>query len=274
MKIAVLGGQGMLGHVATEILRADNEVVSFGRDMLDVEPSTLNMVGTKLSSLLGFDTDYVINCIGATKPVFRNSRDKINPIFINAVFPRQLATWCEFMGVKLIHITTDCVFSGLGKGNYTENDVHDALDDYGKSKSLGEPGNAMVLRTSIIGPENRGRKRHFLEWIKSQEGKTIRGFTNHHWNGLTTFELSHAISDIVDHNIWQQGTFHIFSDVVSKYQIVCDIVDAYGLNIEVEQFKTQDTIDRTLSTVEELNEFLSPANWTDMLDDLVNWENP
>lgn len=273
MRVAILGQNGMLGHVVEKIFRREvGEVVAFGRAALDVYPRKLNDMGTKLSILMGMDTDYVINCIGAIKPVFVNSTDHAVPIYTNAVFPHQLATWGELTKTKVIHITTDCVYSG-NKGQYTESDPHDALDVYGKSKSLGEPQNAMVIRTSIFGPEAGGRKRSFLEWVKSQDGKTINGFTNHYWNGLTTLELAHGLLDIVSSDVWTKGLFHVFSEDVSKYDMVAQIADAYNLDIDIKPFETDMCVDRTLRTTKDLNDFIQPAGFSNMIYELVDFES-
>ncbi len=273
MKVAILGQTGMLGHVVERVFKKEwgADVAGFGRPALDVYPRKLNDVGTKLSSLLGMGTDYVINCIGAIKPTFSSASDLSIPIYTNAVFPHQLATWGELTKTKIIHITTDCVYSGY-KGQYTEIDPHDALDIYGKSKSLGEPANAMVIRTSIFGPEYGGRKRSFLEWVKQQRDKEVSGFTNHYWNGLTTVELAHALLDIVASDVWTQGLFHVFSEDVSKYDMVTQISEAYNLNIQVNPLDTDLCIDRTLRSEEDLNEFLQPAAFSNMLYDLVDFE--
>lgn len=272
MKVAILGHGGMLGHVVEAVCKREGfKTNGYGRAALDVYPRKLNDVGTKLSNLLGMDVDYVVNCIGAIKPTFDKAADVSVPIYTNAVFPHQLATWGELTDTKIIHITTDCVFNGR-RGQYTEADIHDALDLYGKSKSLGEPHNAMVLRTSIFGPEQGGRKRSLLEWVKSQAGKEIRGFTNHYWNGLTTLELSHAIAEIISADVWQQGVYHLFSEDINKYEMVSAISEAYNLDIDVEPFETETCVDRTLRTIEPLNAFVQPAAFSNMLYELVDFE--
>jgi dTDP-4-dehydrorhamnose reductase len=273
MKVVILGQNGMLGHVVKRAFENEGlyEVVGFGRESLNVYPRKLNDIGAKLSTLMGFETDYVINCIGAIKPTFQTAKDPSIPIYTNAVFPHQLATWGELTNTNIIHITTDCVFSGL-LGKYTEKSPHDAMDDYGKSKSLGEPANSMVLRTSIFGPEQGGRKRSFLEWIKSQDGQEAKGFTNHYWNGLTTLELANCLLDIVDHDIYTRGLFHVFSEDVTKYDMVKTIARAYDLDIHLEEFETEICVDRTLRTVEKLNEFLQPNAFSNMVYDLVDFE--
>lgn len=274
MRIAILGQDGMLGHVVKKVFTNEGlyEIIGFGRESLNVYPRKLNDVGAKLSTLMGFETDWIINCIGAIKPTFQAAKDLSVPIYTNAVFPHQLATWGELTNTNIIHITTDCVFSGH-LGRYTEKSPHDALDEYGKSKSLGEPvANAMVIRTSIFGPEQGGRKRSLLEWVKSQNGQTISGFTNHYWNGLTTLELANCLVDIIDSDLYTKGLFHVFSEDVTKHTIVKTIVEAYSLDIEVNEFETNTCIDRTLRTVEELNEYLQPSAFSNMVYDLVDFE--
>ena len=264
MKIVVLGKNGMLGGAMMEILgnAPKVELIGIGRDELEVTPKSLNELGAELTRVIG-DVDYVINCIGAIKPIF-DGRDQVGPTYTNAIFPHYLADWGELTGVNVIHITTDCVYSGQ-RGQYTESDAHDPLDAYGKSKSLGEPVNAMVIRTSIIGPEFGGRKRSFLEWLRGEDGGKVKGFTNHYWNGLTTYELAISILDIIDYDIWEPGTFHLFGEDVTKYSMVLGIISAYGLNIEVEPFETDEPVDRTLRSNKDLRDFIQPQPFDDMI---------
>jgi dTDP-4-dehydrorhamnose reductase len=171
--VAILGNNGMLGHVVEKVVnrQLDMRARGFGRESLELYPKGLDEIGGKLTDLLGDDTDWVINCMGATKPYFNNCTDLSIPIYTNALFPHQLALWAELVpnGPKVIHITTDCVYNGI-VGEYNEYSTHGAKDKYGRSKSLGEPKNCMNLRTSIIGPELDGQSKHFLSWIKSRHG--------------------------------------------------------------------------------------------------------
>jgi dTDP-4-dehydrorhamnose reductase len=272
MKVAILGHAGMLGNVVEAVFKREiGNVNGYGRAAFNVYPRKLNDVGTKLSNLLGMDCDFVVNCIGAIKPTFEKATDLSIPIYTNAVFPHQLATWGELTDTQVIHITTDCVYSG-NKGQYVESDPHDALDVYGKSKSLGEPPNAMVLRTSIFGPEHGGRKRSFLEWVRSQGGKTVNGYTNHYWNGLTTLELANGLLDIVTSDVWTPGLFHVYSEDVSKYDMLAQIAAAYNIELDLNPHETDQCVDRTLRTDEELNDFLQPAAFSNMLYELVDFE--
>jgi len=273
MKIAVLGNTGMLGSMVHMLLGGEENirVQGFGRESLEIYPRRLGALGTKLSMIIGHHADYVVNCIGAIKPTFDKATDPSVPIYTNAVFPHQLAEWCDLTNTKLIHITTDCVYDGK-RGQYVEADLHNPLDVYGKSKSLGEPVKAMNIRTSIIGPEFGGRKRSLLEWVKTLDKKETNGFTNHYWNGVTTLELAHGIVDIIDADLYTQGIFHVFSEDVTKHDLIQKIAMAYDLNIKINPVEVDEPVDRTLRTSEELNEYLQPSCLDRMLEDLAGFE--
>jgi len=272
-KIAILGHGGMLGHIVKEVFafQHDLEVISFGRETLDVVPRSFNDIGVKLSSLMSFDTDYVINCIGAIKPTFSSTKNLTVPLYTNAIFPRQLADWGELTHTKVIHLTTDCITNG-SKGQYIETDIHDATDDYGRSKSLGEPPNAMVIRTSIIGPEIEGRRRSFFEWLRSNKGGRVSGFKNHLWNGLTTLELAHCLLDIIESNKWEMGTFHVFAEDISKANMIKEISRIFNWNIQVDELDAPESINRTLRTIKPLNDFLRNPSFCNMITELRSWE--
>lgn len=154
---------------------------------------------------------------------------------------------CNEIGCQMIHITTDCVFLGK-KGNYNEDDLHDETNDYGVSKSLGELCDATIIRTSIIGEELRN-KRSLLEWVKSNTHGEINGYDNHHWNGVTCLQLSFIIKDIIENNKFWKGIRHIYSPKsVSKYELVNMINEIYKLNIKVNKFNTENSIDKTITT--------------------------
>jgi dTDP-4-dehydrorhamnose reductase len=273
-KVVILGSTGMLGHMVADVLKRNSSlnVEPHDRTSIQVTPRTLNRLGSVLSRLCEFGTDYLINCIGAIKPTFMATSNPADPIYTNAVFPHQLANWCNLTHTKLIHITTDCVYDGA-KGQYVESDPHNALDIYGKSKSIGEPENAMVLRTSIIGPEQGGRKRSLLEWIKSQAGGEINGFTNHMWNGLTTLELARSLNSIIDNDLWTEGTSHLFSSDVTKHAMVEEIAYQYGLGINISPMDAPQAVDRTLRTEKMLQLEINPQPFDVMVAELVEWES-
>ena len=176
--------------------------------------------------------DVIINCIGTIKPRVDELGD-LNAIIVNSLFPRLLSNYCESKEIKLIHPTTDCVYTGL-KGDYNENDNYDVSDVYGMSKALGETHNCTTIRTSIIGEESVN-KRSLVEWVKSEKGNSIFGFTNHYWNGLTCLQFAKVCDKIISENIFWKGIRHIHSNKVSKYELVSII--HHGMKMMYEEQK-------------------------------------
>lgn len=275
-KIAVLGNTGMLGGMVESVLSRIGRYDVYGLNRADIElhPMSLNAVGKILSIQITQDTEWIINCMGATKPYF-NTSDLSIPIYANGLFPHQLAQWAELRGGgKVIHITTDCVFDGK-EGCYNELDPHSPPDFYGKSKSMGEPRNCMVLRTSIVGPEFGKNSKHFLSWVKSLDGneEEVKGFTNHWWNGITTLELAYAISDVIYGNLYEPDLFHLFSSDITKYDMVRVIAHHYNLDIKIKPHEAGVSVDRRLRTVKGLNDVVNPNPFSEMIQELVDWEN-
>jgi dTDP-4-dehydrorhamnose reductase len=169
-------------------------------------------------------------------------------IAVNSLFPHTLNAVKNRCGAEVIHITTDCVFNG-SKGNYNENDLHDCVDQYGKSKSLGENLNLTNIRTSIIGEEQRNKK-SLLEWVRSNRNKTIDGYENHLWNGVTCLELTHIIEMIIAKKNYWNGIRHVFSpNTVSKYELASTINNIYNLDIKINKTQAKENCYRNLSTV-------------------------
>jgi len=249
MKIFVLGSNGMLGAYVSKYFSKNYKVENINRDKLDASnPYAANTYGI-LQFLPVEKDDFVINCIGMIKPQV----DKYGAeaaIRVNSLFPRVLSKSCKERGAGLIHITTDCVFSG-NQGPYHENSLHDALDVYGKTKSLGEPEDCMVIRTSIIG-EEKINKRSLVEWIKSNAGKKVNGYINHLWNGVTCLQLAKAIDDIITRDVSWLGTRHVFTPQnMTKYYLVDQINQVYGLNMSVIPVTAKEACDRTMTSVYE-----------------------
>jgi dTDP-4-dehydrorhamnose reductase len=168
----------------------------------------------------------------------------------------------------MIHITTDCVFSGK-HGNYNENAIHDEINDYGMSKSLGELCKATIIRTSIIGEELMN-KRSLLEWVKSNQGKEINGFTQHFWNGVTCLQLAEIIYKIIKDELYWEGVRHIFSPKsVSKYELINMINEVYNLNITVIPQETQ-KIDKTLKTIYDTNDLFNIPELKEQIIKLID----
>jgi len=160
------------------------------------------------------EVDGFINCAGLTKP--HSLKDPTQTFFINGALPHILS---NIYKEKFIHITSDCAYHGLGGAPYDERAPKNPNDFYGLSKVLGEPSErSLVLRTSIIGPEI-AEFVLLISWFKKQEGKTIQGFANHFWNGITTREFAKICDKIISNRdaYPAAGLFHVFSTDVSKY---------------------------------------------------------
>ena len=186
----------------------------------------------------------VINCIGS---IPQRNRDPRIFYIVNGVFPHVLSTLCSKYGAKMIQPSTDCVFNGT-HGGYIETDLHDESIDYGMSKSIGEPAECMVIRTSIIGEELHN-KRSFLEFVRTSRGD-ISCWENHMWNGITCLEYCKLIETIFSTNSFWTGVRHVFSPrSVSKYEMACMIRDAYNLDIRIRNVSTTQSCNKTLNSV-------------------------
>ncbi len=254
-KVLILGATGMLGSACMEVVSHDSEI---------------NLVGTARTGhegLLAFDArsdsianllevnkpNWIINCIGIIKPHIdeKDLTSIENAIKVNSEFPILLAEASNKIGAKVIQIATDCVYSGV-HGSYTETDLHDATDVYGKTKSLGEvPAlNVMHLRASIIGPEV-GRSTSLLEWFKNQpHGAKLNGFTDHLWNGVTTHAFGKLSLGILKGKGFKSGAHHILpKDIVAKSELLKIFARAYGRkDIAISDVVSPKRIDRTLNT--------------------------
>jgi len=247
MKVYVFGNRGMLGRYVESYLK------SKGYDVIGVNRTNLDASDTNEIPLRSFFFhrgitvgDIIINCMGAIKPQV-DKLGTLNAIKVNSLFPYILANVCEERGIHLIHITTDCVFTG-NDGNYTEKSLHDCTDVYGKTKSLGEPSNCTVVRTSIIG-EEIGTSRSLIEWVKSQDGKTVNGYLNHRWNGLSCHQVAKVFEKIIKEEKYWMGVRHIYSpESLNKCDLVKSIAHAHKLNIEVNPVDAPTKCDRTLAT--------------------------
>lgn len=248
MKITIFGSNGMLGTYVSKILSQNYTTISLTRkdyDLSDIQILTLEKFLTKLN--LQKD-DVIINCAGII-PQSSKQHEINNRLYfkINSIFPVILSMICNQLGCKMIHVTTDCVFSGK-KGNYNEDDLHDEINDYGTSKSLGELCDATIIRTSIIGEELRN-KRSLLEWVKNNINGEINGYNNHYWNGVTCLQLSFIIKNIIENNKFWKGVKHIYSPrSVSKYELVSMINKIYKLNINIKKYTTENNVDKTITS--------------------------
>ncbi len=252
----VMGDRGMLGNNVCRFLESTGKykVIGLNRSNFDAFCDSQSKLEGILEGLVQGQSSRsitLINCIGI---IPQAGKDHIlnNAMYVrvNAVFPHILSNTCEKLGIKMIHVTTDCVYTGK-KGNYNETDEHDETSIYGVTKSKGEPENCTVIRTSIIG-EELTTKRSLLEWVKSNRGGKIKGYTNHLWNGVTCLQLAKVIDQLISENLYWTGVRHVFSpNSVSKYELVELINHTYGLGIEVTPYETEETIDKTINTIYE-----------------------
>ena len=246
MKVIIFGANGMLGTYLTKYLSLNHfEVIALTRSDLDISNISSQELFNFLESKNVSKEDVIINACGSIPQRMTNLQTMIK---VNSLFPTYLGDYKNYYGCNVIHITTDCVFSGK-TGNYCETDLHDATDMYGKSKSLGEYKYLTTIRTSIIGEENRNKK-SLLEWVRSNKNGEIYGYHNHLWNGVTCLELSKIISNIIHHNKFWNGVRHVYSpNTVSKYELVSIINDVYNLNIKIQPTNTDVRCFRNLYSI-------------------------
>jgi len=258
MRVLVLGASGMIGSTVLRVLSEKKEWRVFGtiRDEsvnrffsapiaehliagIDVEHSDV------LAKVLDqFRPEVVVNCAGLTKHK-PEVEDPLVSIPINTLMPHRLAGLCKLVGARLIHVSTDCVFSGE-KGGYTEDDYADARDVYGKSKALGEVDypHAITLRTSTIGHELQS-KYGLLDWFLSQEGR-CKGYNRAVFSGLPTVVFAQIIRDVVIPRPELSGLFHVGAKPINKYDLLKLIATVYGKQIEIES-DSKLVIDRSLN---------------------------
>jgi dTDP-4-dehydrorhamnose reductase len=204
--------------------------------------------------------DGVVNCVGIIIPYAQI--DRAGTFFINSALPHLLA---DKFGKKLIHITSDCVFNGSSGFPYDENSLPSPTDLYGLSKSLGEPLNCLTLRTSIVGPEIEGFC-SLLEWFRRQRGKAVKGYNRHFWNGVTTREFANICGKIFENrsDYPECGIYHVFSNPVSKYEMLLKFRDKYGIDCDIAADGSS-KLNRTLTTVKDLNARLNIPDFDTML---------
>lgn len=202
--------------------------------------------GSIRRALEEFRPDAVVNCIGVVKQL-SDAQDPLVAIPINALLPHVLASECGRVGARLVHVSTDCVFSGR-RGRYAESDAPDAEDLYGRSKLLGEvcASRCITLRTSIIGPEPSGRASGLLGWFLAQEGR-VRGYRRAIFSGLPTVTLAEAIRDHVLPRPDLQGLYHVGADPIDKLTLLELIRDRWEKEIEIDPTETP-AIDRSLDS--------------------------
>jgi dTDP-4-dehydrorhamnose reductase len=247
VKVLILGATGMLGHKLMQSLSRRFDLTGTVRDSAEsykdhsvlrsmpligmIKAENFEGVADAVASI---QPDAIINCIGIIKQ-HPAAKDILQNIYINALFPHKLAKLCQASDAYLIHFSTDCVFSGKA-GNYSEKDIPDPEDLYGRTKVLGEvayPG-CLTLRTSIIGRELKG-KAGLVEWFLSQKGKKVHGFARATFTGFTTCALADIIGDLLVRPSPLEGLWHASSDPISKYDLLRIINRKFNLDITIDK---------------------------------------
>jgi dTDP-4-dehydrorhamnose reductase len=259
IKVLVLGATGMLGNAVLRLFAqsAGYEVVGSARStsVLRLLPADLSdrvicgvdveHIDSLISLFSKVQPDVVINCIGLVKQL-AEADDPLAAIPINSLLPHRLARLCGVAGARLVHMSTDCIFSGA-KGMYTEADMSDAKDLYGRSKYLGEVDypHAITLRTSIIGHELNGGH-SLVGWFLAQQG-SVKGFRRAIFSGLPTVELARVIRDHVIPHPELHGVHHVSADPINKFDLLTLISNVYGKKNDI---ATDDNfiIDRSLDS--------------------------
>lgn len=280
-KVLVLGVTGMLGHVLFKEL---SKVEGF-----DVAGTTRNKDGlnhfftaeelsriranvdadnfdTVIRAFAAIQPDIIINCIGIIKqlPI---SNDPLTAITVNAQLPHRISLVARSAGARLIHISTDCVFSGQ-KGSYTEQDPSDALDLYGRSKFLGEVAypHCVTLRTSIIGHELKSNF-GLVDWFINQS-ESVNGYTKAIYSGFSTLEMANIILNHVIPNEELSGVYHVSSEPISKYELLKIISKIYDKKIEIKAYGDF-VLDRSMKSDNFRNVAkYTPPSWDNMISQM------
>lgn len=269
-KILVLGVLGMAGHVMAEYLdslddyqvygiaRSDGRYVTKKIDILD-----FSNVESYLNEI---KPDVIINCIGML--VQQSKNDISTAILINSYLPHFLSELGNRLDYKLIHISTDCVFSGK-EGQYKEGAFKDGDDNYARTKALGEVINDkdLTIRTSIIGPELKNNGTGLLDWFFKQSGE-IKGYTQAYWSGVTTLELAKATHEMIKQNI--AGLFQLCPEnKISKYDLLGLFAKIWNKELTIVPFDNH-AVDKSLVCLREDFEYYK-LNYDSMLIELKQW---
>ena len=284
MRVLILGGEGMLGHKVFQVLSERFETFATFRNLRG--PWKTYPIYENVDSfytkggvdVMNFDTvisafaqvkpEVVINCIGIIKQIDQ-AKDPIISLNLNSLFPHRLAELCSATDTRMFHMSTDCVFSGR-KGNYSEDDIPDAEDLYGRTKLLGEVNRegCLTIRTSIFG-RDFAKQSALLEWFLSNRGGTIKGYKNAIYTGFSTQILARIMSDMIADFPDLSGIYQVSSEPISKYDLLSKINTAMNLDIKInpdEQFSCDRSLDS--SKFRDITDYLIP-DWDEMISGLA-----
>jgi len=287
MKILILGGDGMIGHKIVQALSAQNhEIVISVRENRDLTFKSFSsktkvffndFINDNILYLLDkVNPDVIINAIGITtrRVVTENISDTI---YLNSFFPHQLSNWALAFKKRLIHFSTDCIFSG-SEGSYLEDTIPDALDYYGKTKGLGEINSksSLTIRSSMIGPE-LFNKTELFEWIINNKGKEINGFSKVIYSGVTTVYMARLVADFIENHKNLNGIYNVASKPINKFELLHLINDNFDLGLIINEEKTLIS-NKTLNASKIEKEIgIESPHWNDLIvelkKDYMNYTN-
>lgn len=280
MKILIFGGDGMLGHQLLRQWTQRHDVVATVRGSLSTYAGYgLYNVSNCIPNIDVRATDDVLLCLRTVRPhVIINAvglikqrslaTDALSSLELNSVFPHRLAINAELVGARLIHFSTDCVFSGR-QGGYTEHDTPDPVDVYGRTKLLGELvlPHCLTLRTSIIGRE-LSRKASLVEWLLAQRLK-VKGFARAIYSGFTTLEMARILETLLVAHPDAHGLWHVSSEPITKYDLLHLLRKHFALDLLIE--RDEDFVcDRSLVSDRFRDTFsYHPPSWDQMIKELA-----
>jgi dTDP-4-dehydrorhamnose reductase len=274
-KILLLGSAGMAGQVLKlELLKLKHEI-----ELVDVARTNKTSKPKILMDLTNFNQldeiiingnfDFIINCVGVLNNYAEKNPDEA--ILINSYFPHYLEKLTSKSSTKVIHISTDCVFSGKS-GGYKESDFKDGIGFYAQSKALGEIINNkdLTIRTSIIGPDVNVNSIGLFNWVLNQSG-TINGYTRAFWSGVTTIQLSKFIIEIINRSSIPTGLIHLTNNSkISKYDLLTSVKNVFELkNIQIIEYNNYIVDKSFVNTRDDIN--LKVPSYFDMILEMKEW---
>lgn len=282
MKILILGGSGMLGHQIWRHFREHNETwvtlrcegdefKKYGlfcdhRFFPGVDVTNFDALTRVIRE---FRPDAVLNCVGIIKQL-NEAKNPIQSLTINSLLPHRLAEVCGEVAARLVLFSTDCVFSGK-RGHYTEDDVSDAEDLYGRTKYLGEVtglSHVITLRSSIIGRE-LGTAHSLVDWFLSKNGGNVRGYRHAIYTGFTTIEMARIVERVLTDQRGLSGLWHVASDPISKHDLLMCIREKFNIEVEIDPYDDF-VCDRSLigARYSEATGYRAPR-WSAMIEEMA-----
>ena len=270
----------MLGHEAIRVLAPDFEVWGACRNPQDLPdlgvPRERMLGGLDATNADSADAlvdqarpDLVLNAVGIVKQRAA-AKAAVPSIMANSLWPHLLADACAVHGARMVHVSTDCVFSGA-LGQYTESDVPDDFSLYGRSKLLGEVtdrDNVVTVRTSMVGWQ-LGEPTGLVAWFAAHRNEPLRGFTKAIFSGMTTRALTEVVRDVLLPDATISGLWHLSADPIDKYALLADLAKKLGWEVDLSPVD-EPVIDRSLdSTRFRERTGWNPPNWDEMLVELA-----